>query len=470
MGYLVLGPEGRALVMLKSRRRLKKMQREAWRTESMANARCLDGSPAVVSILHRDPAKWIIFLQGGGWCYSLADCLHRAAYMPFGTSKGPPRIAEPCGLHQLEPFSNFSVASYRYCDGAAFGGTAGAVGPTGRFRGVPTAVRFDGSLHLSEGIQLLRERYGLATASEVMLSGCSAGGMAALLQAKAVHAAVLGPHLRRFKVFAVSGLFFGDVPPPPPLDASASDSWQPGDAFTLSPFVHQLRASVSNSKMSLPACTDQHAPWRCLLGTSPLEALGHDRDFDVFVEQSTFDRWQTGCVLGAGESPFYTVNCSRPEYESCTRYMLTQASPLGRQGCTEAHLRRFGAWQRANARALAAALVRPGDGAFIHACHTHCVEQLDEWRTKQIDGVSMIDALRAWWLGGPAEARVLKSCVPHWGTGSPAADACKNAPRCGHPRGGQPGVERHTKLLQALDTAQALRSAGWKNPLSLHPW
>ena len=69
-------------------------------------------------------------------------------------------------------------------------------------------------------------------------------------------------------------------------------------------------------------------------GVVPLRytALGGIGDFDVFVEQSTFDRWQTGCVLGAGESPFYTVNCSRPEYESCTRYMLTQASPRGGRG------------------------------------------------------------------------------------------------------------------------------------------
>ena len=51
-----------------------------------SGARCLDGSPGGYYIrTHNakgdaaDPKKWIVFMQGGGWCSSDENCAERAA-------------------------------------------------------------------------------------------------------------------------------------------------------------------------------------------------------------------------------------------------------------------------------------------------------------------------------------------------------------------------------------------------------
>jgi hypothetical protein len=35
-------------------------------------ARCLDGSPGGYFLRRGDPKRWIVFMQGGGWCTSTA--------------------------------------------------------------------------------------------------------------------------------------------------------------------------------------------------------------------------------------------------------------------------------------------------------------------------------------------------------------------------------------------------------------
>ena len=49
-------------------------------TVQKSGARCLDGSPPAYFV--REPTSssrvWLIGLQGGGWCYTEADCVKRA--------------------------------------------------------------------------------------------------------------------------------------------------------------------------------------------------------------------------------------------------------------------------------------------------------------------------------------------------------------------------------------------------------
>lgn len=41
---------------------------------------------------------------------------------------------------------------------------------------------------------------------------------------------------------------------------------------------------------------------------------------------------------------------------------------------------------------------KPGNGAFIHSCHTHCEAQSDDMFTKfAVDGVTMQHAVSKWW-------------------------------------------------------------------------
>ena len=48
---------------------------------------CLDGTPGGYYIRRGDPARWLIFHQGGGWCSSDDSCADRAQ-TDLGSSKG----------------------------------------------------------------------------------------------------------------------------------------------------------------------------------------------------------------------------------------------------------------------------------------------------------------------------------------------------------------------------------------------
>ena len=52
-------------------------------------AKCLDGSPGAFYIKKSDSntnKSWVIFLEGGGWCWDLDDCFSRASYTDLGSS------------------------------------------------------------------------------------------------------------------------------------------------------------------------------------------------------------------------------------------------------------------------------------------------------------------------------------------------------------------------------------------------
>ena len=80
---------------------------------------CLDGSPGTFyfSAATQDHSNdWLIFFQGGGWCYSEADCLQRSVGGPLGSSKSLLDNSNPglSGLNSLDcqsnpDFCNFNV-------------------------------------------------------------------------------------------------------------------------------------------------------------------------------------------------------------------------------------------------------------------------------------------------------------------------------------------------------------------------
>ena len=47
---------------------------------------CNDGSPAVYYLKEGDPTLWLVYLEGGGWCYDEQTCTKRAQVSPKMTS------------------------------------------------------------------------------------------------------------------------------------------------------------------------------------------------------------------------------------------------------------------------------------------------------------------------------------------------------------------------------------------------
>ena len=110
-------------------------------TAAKFGAACLDGSaPSMYVRTNPASTKWVLFLEGGGWCFgatpdsTLASCASRA--------KGPPGApAPPGGSSATNPptapdyggilgggamenpgFSSWNMVFMKYCDGSSFGG------------------------------------------------------------------------------------------------------------------------------------------------------------------------------------------------------------------------------------------------------------------------------------------------------------------------------------------------------------
>ena len=388
-----------------------------------STATCLDGSaPAFyvrppVATAGQSSTKFAIFLEGGGWCVSEQDCLGRmhdgqGSSAPYKAHVGTPGSGggyfdapTPLGAE----FSDATVVFVKYCDASSFAGDAShtfvarkdlRLGHRLVKAGAPISIRWAGRPIVDAMLSQLLRDFGLATATDVLLSGCSAGGLAALLVAETVRHKIResGAPLRRFKVLVLSGVF-----------------------HHASPYAEQMReldrfANVSAS--IAPSCARRFAAgdrWRCLVGLEPLHAL--PPDIPAFLEQSAFDRWQTACVLGAAASRFELVGCSAAGgWDQCLHFTepFTPAGALParirRSACSKPQLRSLERFQSEFMAELRAshALQRPGYGAFLHGCHSHCPTNL---RRFAIGGVALETAVLNWWRGVPVEPSAVPSAA-----------------------------------------------------------
>ena len=94
-------------------------------------AKCMDGSsPAYYYRKGREPSKWHIHFEGGGWCYDLKTCKERS-YGRLGSSDSYPS----CMINDLKDYLSNDEAEnplmagwnhvlVKYCDGASYAGDA----------------------------------------------------------------------------------------------------------------------------------------------------------------------------------------------------------------------------------------------------------------------------------------------------------------------------------------------------------
>ena len=150
-------------------------------------ARCLDGSVARYYVrMGRSRTQFYIHQEGGGFCTSLSDCAARSRTNLGSTS---PDVSDPWQAHlnltaQQPVFSmsatlnpllhNWTHVYLVYCDGAYFAGNnrSRVTAPDG------TRLHFAGKAILDAALHELSEKHGLRDATDVVVGGCSAGGIA----------------------------------------------------------------------------------------------------------------------------------------------------------------------------------------------------------------------------------------------------------------------------------------------------
>ncbi|GAB4858274.1 Pectin acetylesterase 9 [Ancistrocladus abbreviatus] len=143
-------------------------------------AYCLDGSLPAYH-LHRGfgsgARNWLLQFEGGGWCNDVDTCLERAQTRR-GSTRFMTRLEVFSGIlsnnASLNPdFYNWNRVKLRYCDGASFAGDS-------EFYNRTSLLYFRGQ-RIWQAIMLDLLPKGLRQAKKALLSGCSAGGLAAFL-------------------------------------------------------------------------------------------------------------------------------------------------------------------------------------------------------------------------------------------------------------------------------------------------
>jgi hypothetical protein len=276
---------------------------------------CLDGTPGALYFAPAtDPAlstTWVLFFEGGGWCYTEADCEARSKGDSGGSSGYKPTMdVATMGIFSTDPalspdFAGANHVYMKYCDGNSFAGdretpVKTATGATLHFRGRRI---LDAVLET-----LATDSFGLSKATDVLLSGCSAGGLSAILHADAIGdslATRIAPAtLRRFKVVPDSG-FFLDSP----------------NAEALEVFGPQMKAAfeLANATGGLnAACVAKHVSsgdiWKCNMAQYLLRPTinysescwdstsGHDNHCQAMSSHRS-SCWETGTLTSTPSPP-----------------------------------------------------------------------------------------------------------------------------------------------------------------------
>lgn len=99
-----------------------------------SQAKCLDGSPPAYYIKRghgEGRNKYIVFFEGGGWCYNLDNCYQRS-FKDLGSSRRYPSCLPFSDMkYYISPdptnnpmMWNWNIVRVKYCDATSYSGDA----------------------------------------------------------------------------------------------------------------------------------------------------------------------------------------------------------------------------------------------------------------------------------------------------------------------------------------------------------
>lgn len=315
-----------------------------------ANAKCLDGTPALY--YHRKGTgsginKWYLHQEGGGWCYDLNGCVGRSKGALGSTKADKPTSSLNGGYFSIDPAQNplmynWNAVFLRYCDGASLSGDKDT--PTNNSG---TLLHFRGRAILDAEIKSLLVDRGMDQATDVIVSGCSAGGLATFLHCDHWADAIAKATNANAKVACMpdSGFFLDE-------DRSPTYGSKMRNVFKF----QQSSASGLNA-----ACLVAHKSTGDLEKCIFAEWSSSHIKTPTFPLQSQYDSWQTGNVMGNSN-----VSTQNEFGKNLTAIVQSQL------------------------------LSQPQHGVFLDSCFHHC----GVWNGPVIDNMKSSIALQEWYNKG----------------------------------------------------------------------
>lgn len=311
--------------------------------------------------------------RGGGWCYTLEDCVARSKGGDGSSAFDAPKEDDPSGgaFMSADPFVNPDFYDWNhvfawYCDGGSWSGdreapVTAATGEKLYFRGARNTAALIRSLS-SQG-------RGLGDATRVLLSGGSAGGLTTILKAdewaKALPTA-------QIKAMPNAGFFL-------PHATARGTGTSYLDEMRVAWDTHNLTAGVPGT--CLEAMEAQGRPaWECAFAPIAIEYV----EAPVLLLQGAYDQWQANEILRIGCSYAPTAKtsqrvCGANDTARLTAYAMEVAGGAG----------------------SSTKLNEPGSGAWMHSCYFHdLMRESANWVAVHSSGVAARDAVRRWFFEG----------------------------------------------------------------------
>jgi len=259
-----------------------------------------------------------------------------------------------------------------YCDGASFSGDA--TEPV-VFR--TQTLYFRGRRILDSVIADLFANQKFGTATDVLLTGCSAGGLSTFLHADYV-GTLLPNSVTRYKAMPGSGFFLFH-------DNAVGIPVYPNQMQTV--FTMQNSSGGVNAKCI--AAMQPENQWNCIFAQ-------HSYAYTItpiFPLNSLYDIWQIYCIETAEPvvNLFQNGNCSAvPGWSGCLTNLTT---------CSLTEVNTLNSYHSTFITDItnSSTLSNPGNGAFLDSCYTHCEFQSSLYNSININGVSMMQAVNKWW-------------------------------------------------------------------------
>jgi len=374
---------------------------------------CLDGTDAGFYFAPAADAAnakhWQLYFEGGGWCYDAMDCWGRS-YSSLGSSSSWPATMGVGGIMSDDCATNPDFCKYnrvymKYCDGNSFSGNRAEPLVVKGLDGKDKPLYFRGKRIIDAVLETLMNKYGLSTAENVLLTGCSAGGLATYLHTDYVRESLigLGVTLKRYKSAPISGFFLLHKT----VDGKDVYPEEMQEIFKLA------NSTAGVNRYCAAAMAGSDKMWMCNFA----QFAYYYTKAPIFPLNSAFDSWQAGCIFGARLVPGFpdkqqdveNGKCNvAPGYEDCLadpeKCNATQVSAVNR------YITDFD-----TIMSKGGSFTKAGNGAFVHSCYTHCEAQSASWNTFKVGGVSMQEAVSKWWNSDtdPASKHSYGACLFH---------------------------------------------------------
>lgn len=364
------------------------------------HAMCIDGSKPAFYV-RRNPSnkisKWHVHFEGGGWCHELSSCYHRSKER-LGSSV---RYEQCMDLDVIGSYFssdrkenpllyNFHTVYVRYCDGGSFAGMSDQPYEN-------KTLYFRGKANRDATIHALLKDHGMNKASEVLISGCSAGGLGVYLGLDDMADIIKSANSNITVKGLVDSAFFMDHKgrknkPVPGYDAVINGELDYSTA--MKNVFHFMNISAGAPR----SCLARHKtdPSKCIFAENILPTI----KTPLFALQPLFDHWQLWHVHGQPGNITDVQHFGDEIFTKMSRILNSSTSP--------------------------------GHAVFFDSCAHHCMgcshSDVDLWNGMEVrtpSGMNLATAFSEWYLRPNENSSSRPSVIYRQEGEYPCKDCCQ---------------------------------------------